>query len=284
MNPDVVSVAIRAGSFVALLQAGGVVLFLMMFGRQLSASQGMLRRLGGSAALVALVLVSLHYALEAARMGGAWVSAFDGSLQELVWQTSTRDAWAARVLGLVLIAVGVHRSSVAFAVMGVAGALLLAISFALMGHTTESAVRWLSLLLSAHIAAVIFWFGSLLPLHIAARIESVMTTAALLAAFSRYAVWVVAVLLVAGLALWYWLTPEGATPWTPYGWLVIAKLTSFSVLMILAALNKWRYTPRLMAGEATALPGLRRAVLAEYLLICGVLVITAVLTTFFSPE
>jgi len=51
--PDVVSVILRALSFVFLFQAAGTALFAAIFGRRLSSSQISVRRLGRAAAIAA---------------------------------------------------------------------------------------------------------------------------------------------------------------------------------------------------------------------------------------
>jgi putative copper export protein len=53
--------------------------------------------------------------------------------------------------------------------------------------------------------------------------------------------------------------------------------------MLLAALNKWRYGPAL-AGDDRARAAFQRTVAVEYVLICAVLMATAIMTTLFSPE
>jgi putative copper export protein len=63
--------------------------------------------------------------------------------------------------------------------------------------------------------------------------------------------------------------------------LLLAKVTVFALLMGLASLNKWRFGPACAEGDTRAF---KRTVLIEYVLICVVLVITAVMTTFYSPE
>jgi len=62
--------------------------------------------------------------------------------------------------------------------------------------------------------------------------------------------------------------------------ILIAKATVFALLLILAALNRWRFTPALAAARGA----LRRSIVTEYLLIAGVLAMTAVLTSLYSPE
>ena len=56
------------------------------------------------------------------------------------------------------------------------------------------------------------------------------------------------------------------------------------MLMGFAALNKWRWVPGLAANLVASRAALRRSIAAEYLLIVIVLAVTAVLTTFYSPE
>src|SRR5205823_4919182 len=79
------------------------------------------------------------------------------------------------------------------------------------------------------------------------------------------------------------LLPDFAALLAPYGLLLGAKLMLFAALMGLAALNRLRLTPALARGEPGALPRLRGSLAAEYVLICAVLTVTAVLTGFFSP-
>jgi putative copper resistance protein D len=70
----------------------------------------------------------------------------------------------------------------------------------------------------------------------------------------------------------------------PYGKLLIAKVVGFALLMGLAAANKWRLGPALALGAVPSARWFHRSVAAEYVLIAAVLTITAVMTSFFSPE
>jgi putative copper export protein len=70
----------------------------------------------------------------------------------------------------------------------------------------------------------------------------------------------------------------------PYGLLLLAKLSLFVLLMGLAALNRWRFTPALEAAPQSARRALQRSIVAEYLAITVVLAMTATLTTLFSAE
>ena len=54
--------------------------------------------------------------------------------------------------------------------------------------------------------------------------------------------------------------------------------------MALAAQNKWRLGPRLLAGDGSAVPALQRTIKVEWVLIAVVLAATAVMTSLYAPE
>jgi putative copper resistance protein D len=70
----------------------------------------------------------------------------------------------------------------------------------------------------------------------------------------------------------------------PYGRLLIAKVVGFALLMGLAAANRWRLGPALAERRTGCERQFRRSLAAEYVLIVGILTITAIMTSFFSPD
>jgi putative copper export protein len=80
------------------------------------------------------------------------------------------------------------------------------------------------------------------------------------------------------------LLPKLAALHRPYGELLIAKVVGFCLLMPLAALNRWRLGPALQHGDPAAGRRFRQVVVAEFALLAAILCITAVMTTFYSPE
>lgn len=80
------------------------------------------------------------------------------------------------------------------------------------------------------------------------------------------------------------LIPSLSVLGEPYGQLLLAKIGGFSVLMALAAANKSLLGPAIATGEAEGGRRFRQSVGTEYALIVAVLAITAVMTSFFSPE
>lgn len=293
MSVDAVAVLLRAGSFIASFQCAGALLFTTVFGHRLDRSRVAIQRMTWRCAIAAMVLVSLHYALEAARMGGDWSSVFDGELQSLVWSGPQASVWLIRLLSLALITAAAFLRARTAVLLGTAGAVLLSFSFTLVGHVSQAAVPLLRAVLAAHLMAVAFWFGSLQPLIMVVRREEAAHAALIVQSFSRGAAWVVAVLLVAGVLLLTALLPGWSALLMPYGQRMLLKVAGFALLMGLAALNKWRYAPLLAVQQAESRQGatrsrahrvFQRTVLLEYFAICGVLLVTAWLTTFFSPE
>ena len=285
MLPDIVSVVLRALSFVALFLAAGAAIFIAGFGRELTQSLASIRQVGRWMAIAAIGLVLAHFSLEAARMAGSFSGIVDANLQGMVLHSKSAAMVAARVLGLLLIALGIQRSGEWRAILGVIGATLSVASFALIGHTAVHPARWiLAVLLIVHLLVVAFWFGALHPLYVVSRDEMSTTAAKVIDAFSRLATWLVPAILLAGLVMAVFLVPRIAILAEPYGELLIAKLVGFALLMGLAAANKWRFGPAIARGEARAAILFRRSVVSEFLLIVAVLAVTAVMTAFFSPE
>jgi putative copper resistance protein D len=276
--PDALSVALRAVSFVLLLNAAGISIFVTVFGHLLPGSLPALTKRGWRLAIGALVFVVGHHALEAARMAGDMNGLTDPAMQAMTLRSSEGAAFALRVVGLALVAAGLRRAPG----LGVIGAVLAVAAFTLTGHTSVTPYRAVAAaLLILHLLVVAFWLGALWPLFLAASKESPPIAAALIDAFSRIAAWVVPVILFAGVGLAVLLVPNLTVFRQPYGLLLLAKVALFAVLMALATLNKWAFGPACARGRPKAF---KQAVVVEYILICAVLAVTATMTTFYSPE
>uniref|UniRef100_UPI0034A4ACFA CopD family protein n=1 Tax=Falsiroseomonas sp. TaxID=2870721 RepID=UPI0034A4ACFA len=132
-----------------------------------------------------------------------------------------------------------------------AGALAVAASYAALGHSMLFRPRQeLAGLVTLHLLAVAFWAGSLPPLAWAAA----RGQAAPIEAWSRAALWAVAVVAATGLTLAVLLVRRGElllAGW--YGWALLAKLALVGAMLALAARHRWQLVPRLPSGGGGSL-------------------------------
>ncbi|MGD9841508.1 MAG: copper resistance D family protein [Steroidobacteraceae bacterium] len=285
MSVDTVSVVIRALSFVALFQAAGVYLFMLIQGQQQPESELSIRRLGRNSALIGILLVGAHQLLGAARMTGEVAGLSDLSMHMLALKNSAGATNILRLLALLLIATTILRHQPLAKAAGITAATLVVMSFILTGHTSSAPQRWiLAPLLLLHLWVAAFWFGSLWPLYRVSTNETAQVAANLIAQFSRIASWLVPSIAIAGVMMALMLLPNMNTLLTPYGMLLVVKAITFAVLMGFAAVNKWRLGPAIATGDARAMKLFKTSLAFEYALICVALTATAVMTGLFSPE
>jgi copper resistance protein D len=280
--PDALSLVFQAVSFVLLLSAAGTPIFMAVFGGLLSDSAATTTRLGWKFAIAALVFLCGHQLLDGARMAGDMTGVADSQMQMMALRSSGGATFGLQIAGLVLIVVAPARAASPRSSIGLAGTLLIVVAFTVTGHTSVIPNRWpAAALLTLHLLTVAFWLGALWPLYAAATRETPTRAAHLIDAFSRKAVWLVPIILLAGAGLTWLLLPDWSAFRRPYGQLLLTKLTLFTLLMALAAANKWTFGPACARGDTR---GFKRAVVVEYTLICAVLAVTAAMTMFYSPE
>jgi copper transport protein len=157
----------------------------------------------------------------------------------------------------------------AMAILGVGAAL------AASGHASTAQPQWLTRpMVFLHGIGVAFWLGALAPLAIMTR-RPVASPLVVLNRFSQAAMPVVAALAVTGLVLAV-VQLEGFSPLieTSYGLILLTKLVLVGCLLCLAALNRFRLTPRLAVKPLdTKLLG--RSILLECVVAAGILAVVA---------
>ena len=170
-------------------------------------------------------------------------------------------------------------------------AALACIGFAFGGHAAadEGAAQLIHMTADAvHALAAAAWLGALPPLLALLMRRQTADARTGLDRFSAIGPAVVAVLVMSG-AINTWLilgpTPLPALLASVYGWVLIAKLGLFALMLGLAAVNRWRLAPRLTQGaSAQAHIDLRRSLLLENLLALTVLALVAGLGTLAPPD
>jgi putative copper resistance protein D len=132
-----------------------------------------------------------------------------------------------------------------------------------------------------HVFFVGFWAGGIPALYLVTLREAPDLAARIVEAFSRVVIWVVPSLAIAGALLALLLVRRLAVLGEPYGWLLLTKITAFALLIGLGAANRLRLGPAVALG---ATRGFKRSLVAEYVLMLGVLGTTAIMTSLYSPE
>lgn len=284
MEPlDFVSVVLRAAAFIAALQAAGLAWFVAAYHRAEVAATHSVDGLLRVSALVALVLVVIQRALDAGRLAGDWSGVVDFHLQSMVWSRRPGLSSLTCAVGLMVLAGGGGSSKRWSGAVVSLGAVAVVASFALTGHTTEAAhALCLQGLISLHVGIAAYWIGAVAGLHRLTRHSDAPSVARAAARFSTTAVWLVPLILPAGGLLIWGLLPDLAAIRTPYGGFLLIKALGLCGLMLLAARNRFKELPAMVAGNAGAVRTFRLVLHAEYVLICGVLATTATMTSLVS--
>ena len=277
----VLAILAKALDYGAALVAMGGVLFVVLFAARADGTVLRLaRRLAIAAALIGLAVLALRFGIRAARISGmGFEGATDPMMLGFVWESPLGTAAISRGLGWVaILALLIPRVGQWIALVG---SLVIAVSFAQVGHTLGEPRAVLAILLVLHLLAAAFWVGALAPLRRAALSPG---GADVLHHFGTVAAFAVAILILAGTALAYLLSGSLVALFgTAYGLALLLKVAIVAALLGLAALNKLRLVPALRAEGPGAAQALRRAISWEMLAVALILLATATITSVTTP-
>ncbi|MDP1583861.1 MAG: CopD family protein [Bradyrhizobium sp.] len=180
-------------------------------------------------------------------------------------------AGVAMMSGIFALRIGDRRAGSTLSAFALAG---VGLSLAVSGHAATATPQWLTApAVFLHGVGVAFWVGALAPLATMAwRPEPLLPV---LNRFSHAAIFVVAMLVLTGLALAVvQLGSPGALFDSQYGIILSIKLVLVAALLGLAALNRFRLTSALAVNPQNTRP-LRRSILAECVIAVSVLALVA---------
>ena len=230
------------------------------------------------AALLTIALSAVSSIVLFARLGGE----FDAPTLGAVFSSGPGAALALQVAGAMLLLTPVADDT-SGALWLSSGALVMTASVAFNGHASAAspATGFVAMI---HVTAIAWWIGSLWLLRHVCKTASAEDIAVVVQRFSKHAVLIVAALVGTGSGLIVTLVDFSKSPlFQAYEWMLVLKLTFVAVVLLIAAYNKFRLTPWLRT-HASAAESLRLTIAAELGVIACVLVVTAVLTTYFAPE
>lgn len=154
----------------------------------------------------------------------------------------------------------------------VAGIAALTASALVSGHVATASPRGVALAaLALHVLGAAFWGGSLVALALLlAGAQPPQPALRALRRFSGLALVAVPLLALAGVVLAVFELESLATLRdTTYGRWILVKAAVLLTLLMIAAVNRWRWMPLAGAGDAGALASLRRNVAIEIVLVAG---------------
>ena len=280
---DASAIAAKTITYAATLGAAGAVWFLRYCNTLLARAPRLrIRHLVLSLSALSLGGGGAQLLISAGSMSGAASGMLDGSLLHMTWQAGAGRDNSIRAIGLLLAAVGAWSGRPAWPASF--GAAMAATSFAWTGHARLLAPVEAPLILGVHLMGAAFWLGALMSLRSVARDGDMSRLAHVTARFGVSALYVVALMMAAALCLLSMMLGDVAQLWSSdYGRIAMLKVGLVAVLLCLAAFNKLRLTPRLLAGDAGAASSLNISVRVELLLGVLILAATAALTTIAGP-
>ncbi len=270
----------KAVGYAAALLAMGGPLFLAALPGASEQTRRFTRRMTAAAAILAAAIMLLRLDIRAARISGMGLEGMlDPVMIGIVWDSPLGDSILLRAIGLGLVLAVLIPKAWSLAPT-LAGAVLIAASYAQVGHSLGEP-RWLlAALLTIHLLAAAYWVAALEPL----RRGALLPGAAVLRRFGSIAAMTVAVLVVAGGTFAYLLVGDVAgLLGTAYGWALLAKLAVVGLLLGLAALNKLRLVPAVERADQNAPTRLRRSIAWEMSAVAVILLATATLTSITTP-
>nr|WP_087573345.1 copper homeostasis membrane protein CopD [Sphingomonas sp. CDS-1] len=283
---DGVLIAARFALYADLAALAGLPLFWWSMGG--SARRGVI----GALAVGGFALSALWLLASAAGMAGTPLFSPDWSVVEiLLKETPVGTVLAVRAVALLSILPLLFRRGGGWNAAIALPAAIAAATLAWSGHAAASeglAGSAHRIADALHVLAAAGWFGALLALLggvLAGR--EIGQTAAMLERFSLFGTLFVAMLIVTGAfnaVMIVGLPNLPALLHSRYGWLLLAKLALFGAMLLLAAANRWRLTPKLEAAleggnTGAALSHLRLSLLVETSLAIIILGLVAALGT-----
>ncbi len=236
-------------------------------------------------ALVGAIGLLLEFPLAAIVQRGVMVSSI-GDLFDGMRQLDSNTTWSLGAGFALLVAVslasrGNLRDRDLFLMVCIISTASL-MTLLLSGHTRSKSPSWVMLPGDAiHVIAGALWLGGIIILSLGLTgrwkgdaFSTLDRATAIVAGFSRMAIWIAIALIISGLAMGVTILRSWEALFnTNYGTTLMVKIGLVAVTLVLAAINRFVLVP----GGVTSLGTLRRIVSGELVLILLVVVATGLL-------
>lgn len=278
------SVLSKFGLYVGALFSVGIFFYQQIFETADALKAEPMRIFALGMTILGLCAFVLGYGVQAARLTGDVSAIFDSTrVLKILLLSPAGLALMFQAFGFAFLLIE-HAFTSYQNRMGIAGSLVMLASFTQVGHVTN-VTEIAQILLFVHLAFLALWLGILWPLYrLSTSTQHIATVARMAQSFGMWAMIFVPVVIVAGVGLGYLLSGSWSNIMTTaYGQTLILKIILVTVLLALAAVNKWYLVPRIAAGNYSALRYFHYSVLLEILIVLAVLLTTAVLTSLLEP-
>lgn len=272
MDTGLLSTVLRWLLYTGTVAAAGGLLFAQTFPDVARTIDRGLRRQVFLGCILILVIEPVRLAVfQVQASGGDWGLAFSPDMRGLAFETGFGKALGLRLAGALAILFCWRKSRIA----ALAAALLMIGSYGLEGHTADEEINPLySLVLILHVGGGHWWFGALYPLWL---LKTDATFDETIFSFGHKAPWVVGGLLIAGGVLAFAIATDVFDFSAGYIQRLGAKLFLVAAVLALAAINKFRLTPRLSKPGSGAREALQTSIKMEVAIGLGILLATAIL-------
>lgn len=247
--------------------------------------------------LIGLLAVSLYFLLSVGAFAeSGFTGMFDSTIFSIIWESPLGSVASYRLFAFLILFLcflliakfyenltTINYTKYIALILVVVALYLLARSFSRSGHSVELPLA-LQYVLSLHVFLAMVWIGSLYPLYKACSQLSNNVLYSLMHNFGNYAMWLVCILLVAGLIILYSLLhslEEFIT--TIYGQWFIGKLVGVFLVLLLALRHKIYLSPALF-DKRNASAQLAVSIKVEAILVTVVLFFTYIVSNLVGPE
>ncbi len=276
----IVNPVIRTFIYLNALYSIGLILFKFHFQKYFNCEiNSFCNKIIKNSAFLGLSISILAFISIAGNLGGDLKSIFELELIELSFETIQGKSNLYLIVGFSFLSLSHYFPPLVFRAFNILGAILIIISFIVVGHSLSQGI-FSQFLVLIHIICISFWLGSFLPLRYMCTIKNFTNLYFIADNFGRYAVVYIGILILTGLIFSYILL-GGILPLitSTYGNVLLIKLFIVSMILIIGAINKFRIVPEIKKDLSTGQIKLKNSINIEIISSVLVLFTTSILTT-----
>ena len=266
--------------YIASLGSIGTGLFIAHFYHNLSLEQKKFCNKTLNKFSILGIFISLIFLISIpANLSGNVIGIFDIDLIIISIESLLAKSILFSFSGFTLILLSIKSNKFFFKMMQLFGFALIFLSFVTVGHSLKNGLITQALVL-LHIIGISFWIGSFIPLSYLCNLDNLKELKIIANRFSTYAIGYVFLLITAGIVYSIILLGNiSSLFFTTYGNILCFKIIIVSCLLLIGALNKLFFVPKLKSDCEDSIKKLKKSIQVEKILALLILSFTTILTT-----